>query len=65
MPELDARIHAGEQVVDGKLPGSWPKLATSPDVRLSPATASAASRSSPPRATAPATSPIATPATAP
>ena len=34
MPELDARIHAGEQVVEGKLPGSWPKLRTVPDVRL-------------------------------
>jgi glyoxylase-like metal-dependent hydrolase (beta-lactamase superfamily II) len=34
MPELDARIHAGETVVEGKLPGSWPKLATTPDVRL-------------------------------
>jgi glyoxylase-like metal-dependent hydrolase (beta-lactamase superfamily II) len=34
MPELDARIHAGEYVVDGKLPGSWPELATSPDVWL-------------------------------
>ena len=34
MPELDARIHAGEKVVEGKLPGSWPKLATAPDVRL-------------------------------
>jgi glyoxylase-like metal-dependent hydrolase (beta-lactamase superfamily II) len=34
MPELDARIHAGEKVVDGKLTGSWPKLATVPDVRL-------------------------------
>ena len=34
MPELDARIHAGERVVDGKLPGSWPKLETRPDVRL-------------------------------
>ena len=34
MPELDARIHAGENVVDGKLPGQWPKLATTPDVRL-------------------------------
>ena len=31
MPELDARIHAGEQVVEGKLPGSWPKLRTKPD----------------------------------
>jgi len=34
MPELDARIHAGEKVVDGKLPGSWPKISTIPDVRL-------------------------------
>ena len=34
MPELDARIHAGEQVVEGKLPGSWPKVRTVPDVRL-------------------------------
>jgi glyoxylase-like metal-dependent hydrolase (beta-lactamase superfamily II) len=35
MPELDARIHAGEKVVEGKLTGSWPKLKTVPDVRLS------------------------------
>jgi glyoxylase-like metal-dependent hydrolase (beta-lactamase superfamily II) len=35
MPELDARIHAGEKVVDGKLPGSWPDLKTVPDTRLS------------------------------
>ncbi|MFL5966318.1 MAG: MBL fold metallo-hydrolase [Gaiellaceae bacterium] len=34
MPELDARIHAGEEVVTGKVPGSWPKLETTPDVRL-------------------------------
>ena len=34
MPELDARIHAGEQVTDGKLPGSWPELHTRPDVCL-------------------------------
>jgi glyoxylase-like metal-dependent hydrolase (beta-lactamase superfamily II) len=34
MPELDARIHAGERVVEGKLPGSWPKLRTPPGVRL-------------------------------
>jgi glyoxylase-like metal-dependent hydrolase (beta-lactamase superfamily II) len=34
MPELDARIHAGEKVVDGKLPGQWPKLETQPAVRL-------------------------------
>ncbi len=32
--EADARIHAGETVVDGKLRGSWPKLATRPDVLL-------------------------------
>ena len=35
MPELDARVHAGEQVVEGKLPGSWPTLKTRPDVLLS------------------------------
>ena len=34
MPELDARIHAGETVVAGKLPGGWPKLETVPDVCL-------------------------------
>ncbi len=34
MPELDARIHAGEKVVEGKLPGGWPTLRTVPDVRL-------------------------------
>jgi glyoxylase-like metal-dependent hydrolase (beta-lactamase superfamily II) len=34
MPELDARIHAGEKVVEGKLPGSWPTVKTTPDVRL-------------------------------
>jgi glyoxylase-like metal-dependent hydrolase (beta-lactamase superfamily II) len=34
MPELDARIHAGERVVDGKLPGSWPTIETVPDVLL-------------------------------
>jgi glyoxylase-like metal-dependent hydrolase (beta-lactamase superfamily II) len=34
MPELDARIHAGEKVVEGKVPGSWPKLETRPQVRL-------------------------------
>jgi glyoxylase-like metal-dependent hydrolase (beta-lactamase superfamily II) len=36
MPELDARIHAGEKVVEGKLPGSWPTLRTRPDVLLAP-----------------------------
>ena len=36
MPELDARIHAGEKVVEGKLPGSWPELRTAPDLRLGP-----------------------------
>jgi glyoxylase-like metal-dependent hydrolase (beta-lactamase superfamily II) len=35
MPELDAGIHAGEKVVEGKVPGSWPKLRTRPDVQLS------------------------------
>jgi glyoxylase-like metal-dependent hydrolase (beta-lactamase superfamily II) len=34
MPELDARIHAGEHPVEGKVPGSWPKLGTIPDERL-------------------------------
>jgi glyoxylase-like metal-dependent hydrolase (beta-lactamase superfamily II) len=34
MPELDARIHAGETVVDGKLTGSWPTLKTAPDTRI-------------------------------
>lgn len=33
--EPDARIHAGERVVDGKLRGSWPKnIKTKPDVLL-------------------------------
>jgi len=36
MPVLDARIHAGEKVVDDKLPGSWPELETKPDVLLEP-----------------------------
>jgi glyoxylase-like metal-dependent hydrolase (beta-lactamase superfamily II) len=37
MPELDARIHAGENAVDGKRPpGSWPTLTTKPDVLLQP-----------------------------
>jgi glyoxylase-like metal-dependent hydrolase (beta-lactamase superfamily II) len=34
IPELDARIHAGEKVVDGKLPGQWPTVKTRPDRRL-------------------------------
>jgi glyoxylase-like metal-dependent hydrolase (beta-lactamase superfamily II) len=34
MGEIDARIHAGEKVVEGKLTGSWPKIKTVPDVRL-------------------------------
>jgi glyoxylase-like metal-dependent hydrolase (beta-lactamase superfamily II) len=34
--ELDARILAGEKVVEGKLPGSWPKVQWAPDVRLAP-----------------------------
>lgn len=36
MPDLDARIHAGEKVVDDKLPGSWPEVETQPDTRLEP-----------------------------
>ena len=36
MPELDARIHAGEEIVADKLPGSWPEIRTKPDVRLEP-----------------------------
>jgi glyoxylase-like metal-dependent hydrolase (beta-lactamase superfamily II) len=36
MPETDARIHAGQDVVEGKLPGSWPTLRTKPDVLLRP-----------------------------
>jgi len=36
MPELDARIHAGEEVVAGKVPGSWPALQTKPDTLLHP-----------------------------
>jgi glyoxylase-like metal-dependent hydrolase (beta-lactamase superfamily II) len=34
IPELDARILAGEKVVEGKLPGSWKDVKTVPDVRL-------------------------------
>lgn len=34
IPELDARILAGEHVAEGKLPGSWLKIATRPDVAL-------------------------------
>jgi glyoxylase-like metal-dependent hydrolase (beta-lactamase superfamily II) len=36
MPDLDARIHAGEEIVEGKLPGAWPKLRTTPDTRIGP-----------------------------
>jgi glyoxylase-like metal-dependent hydrolase (beta-lactamase superfamily II) len=36
VPELDARILAGEKVVEGKLTGSWPKVTWAPDVRLAP-----------------------------
>jgi glyoxylase-like metal-dependent hydrolase (beta-lactamase superfamily II) len=36
MPKLDARILAGEKVVDDKLPGSWPDVETQPDVLLEP-----------------------------
>jgi glyoxylase-like metal-dependent hydrolase (beta-lactamase superfamily II) len=34
MPELDARIHAGEAFADKKPPGGWPKLQTVPEVQL-------------------------------
>jgi glyoxylase-like metal-dependent hydrolase (beta-lactamase superfamily II) len=34
IPELDARILAGEKVVDGKLKGSWSTVKTAADVRL-------------------------------
>lgn len=34
MGEPDARIHAGESVVEGKPKGSWSKLETKPDTRL-------------------------------
>ena len=34
MGDLDARILAGEAIVDGKLRGSWPKITTRPDTRL-------------------------------
>jgi glyoxylase-like metal-dependent hydrolase (beta-lactamase superfamily II) len=33
IPEIDARILAGDKP-EGKLPGSWPKVTTVPDVRL-------------------------------
>ncbi len=66
MPELDARIHAGEKVVEGKLTG---QLAEAGDgARRAPGGrrhAWAASRSSPAPATRPATSPSSTRATAP
>jgi glyoxylase-like metal-dependent hydrolase (beta-lactamase superfamily II) len=35
MPELDARVHAGEKVTEGKLKGGWPKL-TAPLRRIAP-----------------------------
>jgi glyoxylase-like metal-dependent hydrolase (beta-lactamase superfamily II) len=34
MGELDARILAGEHVMDGKPRGSWPKITTTPDTLL-------------------------------
>jgi glyoxylase-like metal-dependent hydrolase (beta-lactamase superfamily II) len=36
MPDLDARILAGEEFSDKKPPGMWPTLQTTPDVRLAP-----------------------------
>jgi glyoxylase-like metal-dependent hydrolase (beta-lactamase superfamily II) len=35
MPELDARLIAGEKPVDAKPPGGWPKLKTTPDTLIS------------------------------
>ncbi len=34
MPEIDARIHAGEEFAEKKPPGSWSTVKTVPDVRL-------------------------------
>ena len=34
MSDLDARVCAGERVLEGKRRGSWASLETSPDVRL-------------------------------
>jgi glyoxylase-like metal-dependent hydrolase (beta-lactamase superfamily II) len=36
MPDVDAQIHAGEQLVEKKPPGSWPELKTKPDTLLHP-----------------------------
>lgn len=36
MPELDAQLIARETTVEKKPPGGWPKLKTTPDVRLKP-----------------------------
>jgi glyoxylase-like metal-dependent hydrolase (beta-lactamase superfamily II) len=36
LSDLDARILAGEKVVEGKLAGSWPKVQWAPDVRIAP-----------------------------
>jgi glyoxylase-like metal-dependent hydrolase (beta-lactamase superfamily II) len=34
IPEVDARILAGEAFADGKLPGMWPKIQTVPQVQI-------------------------------
>jgi glyoxylase-like metal-dependent hydrolase (beta-lactamase superfamily II) len=36
IPEIDARILAGEHAVEGKVPGGWRKVTTTPNVRLQP-----------------------------
>jgi glyoxylase-like metal-dependent hydrolase (beta-lactamase superfamily II) len=36
MPEIDAKILAGEERLERRPPGGWPKLETQPDVRLQP-----------------------------
>jgi glyoxylase-like metal-dependent hydrolase (beta-lactamase superfamily II) len=35
IPELDARIHAGEAFAEKKPPGMWPKLQSVPELKLS------------------------------
>jgi glyoxylase-like metal-dependent hydrolase (beta-lactamase superfamily II) len=64
MPDLDARILAGEKIVEGKLPGSWPTVETRPDVRLLAGDRVGSLAVVPSPATAPGTSPSSTPAKA-
>ena len=65
LPELDARILAGEKVVEGKLTGSWPKVSWTPGRPPAARRHRGQPRGRPqPRATRRATSPSSTPATA-